>query len=185
MLFSLPAFSPHQTTSISVLNFNRRRHPEAQRPHGSPEGITSLRTRGSGAWRIHRLPFPSPFPLRPTAGCPSLSECFPMGNCSRISFSHPWVPIVCPAALGLAANQSQRLSYTNKQGIVASPRAGTQEPNKQFSQVIAGWTNRQSIAQTPSCLRAPNPFFSTVLTTAFSVQERVYRWALARGRRGC
>lgn len=74
-------------------------------------------------------------------------------------FSHPLVPIVCSAALELTANQRQRLSYTNKHSIVASPRAGTQQSSKQFSQVIAGWRNRQRSTQTPSCLHSlwPRP----------------------------
>lgn len=138
------------------------------------------------------------------------SECFPMGNCSRI-YPRPWVPIVCSAALELAANQSQGLSYTNKHGIVVSPRAGTQQSNKPFSQVTAGWGNTQSIPQRPSCLHPPTlcsararwasrPGKSMLertmedetiynnmsskrsnLTRGFFVQLRVYSWTRARG----
>lgn len=123
--------------------------------------MTSSHTTGCGAWRIHHLTFPSL--------CPSVSHCG-MSNLTANAFQwetvagfvpHPLVPIVCSAALELAANQSQRLSYTNKHGIVASPRAGTQQSNQQFSQVIAGWRRRQSIPQTPSCLHSPSLFLST------------------------
>lgn len=74
------------------------------------------------------------------------------GKLQQDFFSHPLVPIVCSAALKLAANQSQSLSYTNKQGIVASPGAATQQSSKQFGQVIAAWRTRQRITQTPSSL---------------------------------
>lgn len=80
-----------------------------------------------------------------------------MGNCRRIFFSHPLVPIVCSAAPELAGNQSQSLLHTNKHGIVASPRAGTQQSNTQFSQVIAGRRPGRSISRTPSCLCSPVP----------------------------
>ena len=113
--------------------------------------MTVSHTTSCRAWRIHHLTFPSLYPSVPHCWISKLdSECFPMGNCRGIFFSHPLVPIVCSAALKLAANQSQSLSYTNKQGIVASPGAGTQQSSKQFGQVIAARRNRQRITQTPS-----------------------------------
>lgn len=127
------------------------RHLEGQRLHASCNRVTSSHTTSWGAWRIHHLTFPSL--------CSSVSHCwmskfdsksFPMGNCSRISFffSHPLVPIVCSAAVELAANQSQRFLSINKLGIVASPRAGTEQSNQQFSQVMAAWSISQGSSWT-------------------------------------
>lgn len=162
MLSSLPVFAPYQTTSISVLSLNHKRHLEEWKFNISEKSSEVVMHKRLWIWRIHYLLFPSLFHLCPTTGCPSLTvNAFQWETVARF-FPHPLVLGVCSVALELVANQSQRLSYTNKQDLHCGlPRVRAQQPNKQLSQVIAGWTNRQDISQTLSCLYSPSSLLST------------------------